>query len=179
MNCVSAQNVKFGIKGGFNRTSLNDEQRREDSKVRPRPGFHFGGLAHIHLHDKLALQPELIYSKEGAKYENDGKSDLNYVNVPILIQYLIGPGFRIETGPQFGLIASAKYENLKNEEFRKTDIQNGNASWSIGLGYLTKFGIGIDARFNLGLSNIYPEGVYPGQYARHRAGQFGIFYQFK
>jgi hypothetical protein len=99
--------------------------------------------------------------------------------MPILIQYLIGPGFRIQTGPQFGLITDANYEDSDKNEFRKTDIQNGNISWSVGFGYLTNSGFGLDARYNAGLSDIYPKGVYPGQTARTRAGQFSFFYQFK
>jgi hypothetical protein len=185
---VSAQSVKFGdnvnfgLKAGFNWTSINDEKRVEDSGVTPRPGFHIGGLAHIHLNDNWALQPELMYSKEGAKYESTGytgKTDLNSVNLPILVQYLFGDGFRVETGPQFGLFTGTKFEDSNNDESRKTDIQNGNVSWAFGIGYLTKSGFGIDARYNMGLSNIYPKDVYPGQHARTRAGQFGFFYQFK
>lgn len=175
-------NVKFGLKVGFNRSSINDEARVQDSGVTPRPGFHAGGLAHVHLKGNWALQTELMYSKEGANYEKTGytgKTDLNSVNLPILIQYMVGPGFRIQTGPQFGLFTSANYENTDNEEQRKTDIQKWNVSWSAGLGYLTNFGLGFDARFNLGLSNIYLSGAYPGQTARTRAGQFGLFYQFK
>ncbi|GAA4297402.1 porin family protein [Nibribacter koreensis] len=176
------ENVNFGLKAGFNWTSINDEKRVEDSGVTPRPGFHVGGLAHFHLSDNWAIQPELMYSKEGAKYESakyTGKTDLNSVNLPILVQYMIGPGFRIETGPQFGLFTGTKFENADNDEKRKTDIQNGNVSWAFGLGYLTNSGFGIDVRYNMGLSNIYPKDVYPGQHARTRAGQLGFFYQFK
>ncbi|AMM52143.1 hypothetical protein TH61_14430 [Rufibacter sp. DG15C] len=175
-------NVNFGLKAGFNWTSINDEKRVEDSGVTPRPGFHVGGFTHFHLSENWALQPELMYSKEGAEYESanyNGKTDLNSVNLPILVQFMMGPGFRIETGPQFGLFTGTKFENSNNDETRKTDIQNGNVSWAFGLGYLTQSGFGVDVRYNMGLSNIYPKDVYPGQHARTRAGQLGFFYQFK
>ncbi|WP_210465033.1 porin family protein [Rufibacter roseolus] len=181
-------NINFGVKAGFNWTSSNDEDRVSDNKVNPRPGFHVGGLAHYHLTDKWALQTELMYSKEGALYDfpgsatiapYEGKTDLNFINMPFLVQYMILSGLRIQTGVQIGLVKSAKYEDPYNDEFEKDDIQKGNVSWTIGFGYLTKSGLGFDARYNGGLSNMYKEGFYPGQSARTRAGQIGFFYQFK
>lgn len=182
IHLVSAQKVNFGVKGGFNRTSINDEERVADSKVTPRPGFNIGGLAHIHLHHNWALQPELLYSKEGSKYDDprySGKTDLNSINLPVLIQYMRGPGFRVQTGPQVGYIISAKHEDVNNVETDKPDIQKVVASWGFGFGYLTKSRIGFDARYYAGISNIYKKGWHEGQAARTRSGQFGIFYQFK
>jgi hypothetical protein len=181
--------VNFGLKAGFNVTSINDEDRVPDPKATPRPGFHVGGLAHIHIADHWAIQPELMYSKEGALFDfkgsatiprYEGKTDLNHINLPILVQYMIGPGFRIQTGPQFGYMISRNYEDPYNDEFEKNDIQKGNIAWAIGFGYLTKWGLGFDARYNAGLSNIYKKDFYANDpAARTRAGQFGFFYQFK
>ncbi|MFC6999912.1 porin family protein [Rufibacter roseus] len=185
------EKLKFGVKGGLNVTSMNDEDRVPDAKVTPRIGFHLGVLAHYDWNDKWAIQPEVVYSKEGAKYdfpgspeipfEYRGKTDINLINIPILVQYKIGSQFRIQTGPQTGLIINANFEdaNDKNNESRKLDIQRVNLTWAIGFGYLTKSGLGFDARYNVGITNIYPDEVYPGQSLRTRAGQFGIFYQFK
>ena len=177
-----AQSVQFGIKGGVNIATLNDEDRVPDAQVKSRLGFHVGALAHIHLSDHWALQPEVMYSKEGAEYNfptYTGKTDLNYVNVPVLVQYLTGSGFRLQTGPQIGFLTSAKFERPMNFETEKNDIDDTNFSWAFGLGYLTKSGFGIDARFNIGLSNMYKDGIYPGQELKSRVGQIGVFYQFK
>ena len=32
---------------------------------------------------------------------------LNYINVPVL-QYMFGDGFRLQTGPQLGILTNAK-----------------------------------------------------------------------
>ncbi|QHL86261.1 outer membrane beta-barrel protein [Nibribacter ruber] len=187
-NSTFRDRLTLGVKAGFNWTSSNDEDRVQDNKVKPRPGFHVGGLAHYHLADNWALQTELTYSKEGALYDfkgsktiapYEGKTDLNFLNVPLLVQYMFGSSFRIQTGPQLGYALSIKYEDPYNEESEKNDIQKVNLSWSVGFGYLTKSGIGFDARYNAGLSNVYKEGFYPDQSARTRAGQIGVFYQFK
>ena len=183
-----SDNLKFGIKGGFNWTSSNDEDRVQDNKVSPRPGLHIRGLVNYYLTGKWALQPEVTYSKEGAKYDfpgsatiakYEGKTDISFVNLPILVQYMILPAFRVQKGPQFGYATSIKYEDPYNEETDKEDIQKGNFSWSIGFEYITKFGFSFNARYNAGFSNMYKEGYYSGQAARTRAGQFGFFYLFK
>ena len=60
---ATAQNVNIGIKGGLNITNLNDDNGTTyDSKI----GFNVGLLGHIHLAPQLALQPELLYSLQGA-----------------------------------------------------------------------------------------------------------------
>ena len=85
---ANAQHNNFGIKGGLNVYNIyNDNNAATDSKV----GFHLGLISHIHLANQFALQPELIFSTQGAQFTNDGaatKLNLNYVNVPLLFQYM-------------------------------------------------------------------------------------------
>src|SRR5438128_495443 len=57
------KNVTFGLKGGVNVSTLN--YKDIDDSNDPRISFYAGGLAHIHLNDKWALQPEVLASKEG------------------------------------------------------------------------------------------------------------------
>lgn len=176
-----AQHVQFGLKGGLNVSSANDEDLVQDEKVTPVIGYHLGGLAHIHLSPNWALQPEVVYSKEGARVEHpnyNATTELKYLNIPVLAQYMTENGFRIETGPQVGLLLDHKYETPEGIEGEKHDASKANVSWAFGLGYLTRSGLGIDARFNLGLTNQYKEGLYGGAEARGRVGQLGLFYQF-
>ncbi|AKQ45474.1 hypothetical protein TH63_07185 [Rufibacter radiotolerans] len=184
----SDDKLKLGIKAGLNVAYINDDDRVPSEYISSRMGFHVGVLAHYHLSDKWALQPELIYSKEGAEYDwpgnssigrYQGKTDLNLLKFPILAQYMFGPSFRIQTGPQVGLIVNANFEDKNNDEVRKLDIQRVDIAWAFGLGYLHNSGFGLDGRFNWGLTNIYPSGTYPGQGAYMRTWQFGVFYQFK
>jgi hypothetical protein len=56
----------------------------------------------------LALQPEAVYSSQGAKYTVNGAEhtlSLNYINIPLQIQYMFDNGFRLQTGPQAGFLA--------------------------------------------------------------------------
>src|SRR5687768_14231314 len=99
-----AQQVHFGLKAGVNFSDVHEEPEYDyESKT----GFHVGGLAHIHISDRFAVQPELMYSTQGMKAPNVvGKR--NYVNLPVLAQLMFGEGFRLQTGPQVGLLVSAK-----------------------------------------------------------------------
>src|SRR5438874_1100662 len=97
-----AQNANIGLKGGLNVATIKVNGSNEwGSKL----GFNGGLLAHVHLSPQLALQPEVVYSSQGAKYTiTDGEHtlSLNYINIPLQLQYMFGNGFRLQTGPQVG-----------------------------------------------------------------------------
>jgi hypothetical protein len=178
---ATAQNVRFGLKGGVNISSANDEARVADAQVKPLVGYHVGGLAHIHVSRTFAVQPEVVYSKEGAKYSSagyNGNTERHQINIPILAQYMFANGVRLQTGPQLGLVTAAKFDDRNGNEVNKNDIATANAAWAFGIGYLTRSGFGLDARFNLGLTDLYKDGAHPGQTAKSRVGQIGVFYQF-
>ena len=173
---ANAQNAEFGIKGGLNVAGLHTTS---DINLGSRASVYVGGFAHIHLNKKFAIQPELLYSCQGATqdYQNGSATwRLNYINLPILLQYMFDNGFRLETGPQLGLLASAKLKSGGTITNRKDDFTNGDFSWAFGVSYLTHSGFGVDARYNLGISNINNTGST--EKLQNRVFQAGIFYQF-
>lgn len=168
---VAAQEVHFGIKAGVNVSSV-DITNGDD--YNSKAGLHVGGLAHIHISQHFALQPELIYSMQGGKVENVNLK-LNYINIPLLAQYMINDGFRLQTGPQLGFLLSAKSKVGDVERSVKDDLSSIDFSWVFGAGYLFPSGVGIDARYNHGISNISDNTTYK---SKNRVFQFGLFYQF-
>ena len=168
---VAAQETHFGLKAGVNIASANVSPGSDyDSKV----GLHIGGLAHIHLSPHFALQPEVVYSMQGGKVD-DSKLKLNYINIPLLAQYMIENGFRLQTGPQLGLLVSAKTEVGDVEVDRKDNFTTTDFSWAFGAGYLFPEGFGLDARYNLGISDVWDAG---SSKIKNSVFQVGIFYQF-
>jgi len=167
-----AQHAEFGIKGGLNLANIKDDAVNTTDT---RTGYHIGGLVHIHLAPTWALQPELVYSLQGAEYD-DGRNRLNYINIPLLLQYMHNYGFRLQTGPQLGILTDATAKrngvNVDIEEF----IKNTDFSWAFGAGYLTRSRVGIDVRYNLGISNNREGG---GADFKNRVWQLGLFYHFK
>ena len=170
---VAAQEVHFGIKAGVNASSVEFSNVNDYSG---KAGLHIGGLAHIHISRQFALQPELVYSMQGGQDESENiKLKLNYINIPVLAQYMINDGFRLQTGPQLGFLLSAKSKVGDVEYNRKDDLSSIDFSWAFGAGYLFPSGFGIDARYNYGISNISDNTTYK---AKNRVFQFGLFYQF-
>lgn len=172
---LEAQHTQFGVKAGANFSKMSvDPGTNLDTKS----GLHIGGLAHIHLSSQFAIQPELVFSMQGGEYEEgaqDYKLKLNYVNVPVLAQYMFGDGFRVQTGPQVGFRTSAEVKYGDTEVDLDDDYKSIDFSWAFGGGYLFKNGLGIDARYNLGLSNIREDDAYE---AKNQVIQVGLFYQF-
>lgn len=174
---VSAQNMNIGIKGGLNLYNIdNDNNSEYDTKV----GYHAGLLAHIHLTRQFAVQPELVYSLQGAKYTVGGvesKLNLGYVNIPVLLQYMFDNGFRLQAGPQLGFMLNAKTKVGDTKIDVKDQFKTVELGLAAGVGYVhTASGFGVDARYNYGLSDISESNAVK---STNRGFQVGVFYLFK
>jgi Outer membrane protein beta-barrel domain len=165
-----AQKAHFGVKGGVNISQLHyNNNTTTASKV----GLHLGVLAHFHASKTWAIQPELLYSQEGAK--NPGVTyNLNYLNVPVLVQYMFNNGFRLEGGPQIGFLLNAKTK-AGNVTADYNGFKSTAFSIPLGLGYLTSSGVGLDARYVFGISNIFD---LENPTIHSNVFQLGLFYQF-
>ncbi len=155
--------VNLGIKGGITMYNIqNDDNAKYDQIT----GYNFGLLGHIHLNSQWAIQPELVYSNQGAK-NGDINYKLDYINIPFLLQYMFDNGFRLQAGPQLGFLVNA--ENKDN--LNPIDFGVG-----MGISYIVpSTGFGIDARYNHGLSNINKDDAVN---STNRGFQLGVFYIF-
>ena len=168
----NAQETHFGVKAGANFASLDtDPGDNFDSRL----GLNIGGLAHIHLSPRFALQPELVYSMQGGKRDGSvGK--LNYINLPVLAQVMFGNGFRFQTGPQLGFLVSAKLEQPEDHEIDiKDSYETIDLGWVVGISYMCPQGLGGDIRYNHGLTDITESDLLD---QKNRVFQVGLFYQF-
>jgi hypothetical protein len=167
-----AGHVSLGIKGGVNVYNVHND---DNTKYDPRTGYHFGLLGHIHFDNQFAIQPEIVYSAQGAKIV-DTKYNLDYINVPVLFQYMFDNGFRIQAGPQVGFLVSAKSKLNNNTTDNKDNLKPIDFGLSIGASYVVpSTGFGIDARYNLGLTNINKDSAVKSTI---RGLQLGVFYIF-
>lgn len=152
--------VNIGIKAGINLYDYNNSGYDQLS------GLHFGLLGHVHLNSAWAIQPELLYSNQSAKI-GDTNNVLDYINIPVLLQYMFDNGFRLQAGPQVGILLRADNRDAMNP----TDF-----GISIGASYVVPAtGFGIDARYNLGLTNINKNDAV---ISTNRGLQFGVYYIF-
>lgn len=170
---VHAQ-VVFGVKAGLN---LSEYFGTGTSRTMI-PGLHAGGFATISIMQKFALQPEVVFSTQGNK-SRDGIStftdNTNWIIVPILFKYYNNAtGFFVETGPQIGFLVFIKEDDMTVLGWK---YRNSNDfSWVLGAGFLFLRDLGLDVRYNLGLTNITKLGS--NNVDRNCVLQLGIFYQF-
>ena len=148
---VTAQDVKFGVKLGMNVSSINGSQANNlDSKT----GFLFGVTSEVSLSNKFSLQPELLFSQQGAKSKDVYTYDLNYVSLPIMAKYYIVDAFSVEAGPQFSFLVKDELIPENGSQTVNTNAENFDLTANLGLGYQLKNGIFFQTRYNLGLINI-------------------------
>jgi opacity protein-like surface antigen len=170
---TSRAHAEFGIKAGLNVATLSDKDAND--AYSNRKSAHIGALLHYHITDRFALQPELMFSAQGAEQGNT-QFEMNYLNLPILAQVMFGDGFRLQTGPQVGYLLSANRETGDDEVDVKDSYNKTDFSWVLGASYITKARVGIDARYNFGISNVN-ENSSPK--IRNNVFQVGLFYQFR
>lgn len=147
---VNAQDVKFGLKIGMNIASVNGSNA---NNLDSRTGFVLGATAEIRFTEKFSIQPELLYSAQGAQQRDSYTYDLNYVSLPILAKYYIAKGFTVEAGPQFSFLIKDQLvpKDTYNENKQNTDAENFDFGINLGLGYQFNSGIFFQTRYNLGL----------------------------
>jgi hypothetical protein len=166
----------FGVKAGLNSYALSSNA--DDKSFISAP--HFGAFAQIYFTEIFSVQPELVFSSQGNGYETNGVKEsrnLNYINIPIMLQANTKKGFTFEAGPEFGFLMSAKYkaDGASAKDIKK-DFKNSNFSFGLGIIYRMKIGLGFGFRYNIGLSNVSSENNVT---AKSTGGQLGLSYKFK
>ena len=159
---INAQGVEFGVKAGLNVPTITGDNTDNLSSFFT---YHAGAFANIGVSERFSVQPECMFSCQGAEYEEsegyDGKFVLGYLNVPVMAQYAVSDCFNIEVGPQIGLLLSAEdqYENEfeSGEEDAKDFFKDIDFGVNFGASYELSNGLGFAARYNLGLANILDE----------------------
>jgi hypothetical protein len=160
---TQAVNAQFaaGAKAGANLTKIDGKSFKEEFRT----GYLVGGFAIIGLGEKFALQPELLWNQSASRVDTNfknvyqtafddvksGKVKLNYLSVPILLNYkLIGSFLSLQAGPQFGILMNKDKTLLENG---KQAFKSGDFSMLGGMQVkISKF-VG-SARYVVGLNNL-------------------------
>lgn len=161
---AQSQEFRIGFKGGVNIASIGGDYV---DGLDPLVGFHLGGLVEIPLAGKFALQPELLYSVQGAKQgsylgidlgDYNSKVVLSYINVPIMAKYYIIEGLSVELGPQVGILFDANSKGDDEEGSYKEDVKDFyntlDVAIGIGASYRLNNGIFFSLRYNKGITKI-------------------------
>lgn len=98
--------VNFGVKAGPNFASFNGGTEIDYSS---RTSFHVGLVAEIKASPNMSIQPEVLYSSQGAKVDGIGDFNLDYVSVPVLAKfYILSDRLSLEAGPQFSFLVDER-----------------------------------------------------------------------
>lgn len=188
---------RFGIKAGVNLANLeidDDASAAAGTNTTRKTSVNGGFFYNIPVSESFRVQPELLYSIQGAKSNAMTSTDPNlaglteydfhYLAVPVMLQYATPGGFMVELGPQFSYLSSANGDKANAE----VDLKKGDYIKSIdfaaggGVGYLSRIGLGINARYMHGFTNVFNNDDRPattsGMTFRNRNFQIGLSYHF-
>ena len=144
------EGIKLGIKGGLNVSNLMGDLK----DVAIRTSIHVGIVAEVIVSDKFSIQPELLYSGQGATdtREGGGRIKLDYITLPVLAKFPIAKNLSLEAGPQVGFLISGKYKtNDSNEKIE--GVKTIDFGLDAGLEYELNNGVFFQARYNIGLTD--------------------------
>jgi opacity protein-like surface antigen len=167
---ANAQEVRIGAKGGVNLATLGGDVENADHRT----AFHLGGLVEIPLSERFAIQPEILYSAQGAEYEDSGSfagvpydytvtTKLDYIQVPVMAKVYLVEGLALEAGPQVAFLVNDKYEydgdlgpfgDSGEGDLNENDLSSIDVSIGAGASYRLPMGLFFGARYNFGLGNV-------------------------
>ncbi|WP_298238199.1 porin family protein [uncultured Algibacter sp.] len=177
----ASEDIRFGVKAGVNFANFTGD---DTDNLSSRTGFHFGGIVNIPISDAFSVQPEVLYSDQGAEYTMsegyDGKFVLSYLNIPVMAQLRVAQGLNLEAGPQIGFLLCAEDQYSSSgdsgEDDIKDDVKGTDFGLNVGINYTMESGLGIGTRYNLGLSEL-PEDSEGGNW-KNGVFQFYLAYFF-
>jgi hypothetical protein len=175
-------NFSAGVKGGINFAKLSFDP--EDSGCCDmRTGFMGGLFLVAPINESIAIQPEFLYSMQGAKLDFEGfESELktDYFLVPVLLRADFGSGSArpfVLFGPSFGFKVSAKqsFEDEDDEDIE--DVKSFDVGLAFGAGI--QFGAAsVEGRYTHGLTNVNDESEEEGFTAKHRVWSILVGFRF-
>ena len=156
--CAFAQGISFGVKAGANLANQKFTSSGISLDTKAKPGIHGGAYLIAMINEKFGVQPELLFSMQGSKWDfsgNDSKFKFNYIAVPVLLRYNITDIISIHAGPQFGFLMSAEAEDESGDtEDIKDDLKGLDVAGATGVEVDLPSGLGFGARYVLGFTNV-------------------------
>ncbi len=171
---ASAQNMFVKPMAGGTLSTVTGDVNNVTMRFGVVGGAEFGYM----LSPEFAVTAGLLATMEGFNVDKDVQFDLfgvqgkdfslttTYLNIPVLANYYVAPGLAIKAGVQPGFLLSAKSKctvggvdlsESSTDGFKKFDL-------SIPLGLSYEFSdFVIDARYNLGLTNIFDDNDVNGK----------------
>ena len=101
----------LGIKAGATLNKIEGKAFKDEFNT----GYHIGGFLELGLGDRFGIQPEVLFNQVTTRRDtafsnvfrpNVSDIKLNYLSIPILLNYKLGNVLYLQAGPQFGVLMS-------------------------------------------------------------------------
>ena len=170
---ANAQNA-VGLKGGINIANLSGFEGKS------RISAHAGVFLHHTINKNWCFQPELLFSGEGQRYFTNGEERtlaLDYIQLPLMIQYYPAPQIYLEAGPQVGVLVSAQDKGNEAAHLNvKDDFSAAQIALGVGVGFKATDQVLLYGRYNFGLTDVTR---FDNIVDHSRVGQLGIAIRLK
>ncbi len=160
---TSDKSISFGVKGGVSLATIvsnNDDYETPNART----SFFAGVTAEFPITDKFSIQPEVLYSQQGAEIKNDGllgdnriEYQIDYINVPVLAKIYLVEGLSVEVGPQFSFKVNEEIDGNVDSNSGDTPldrVENFDFGVAAGLTFQTKMGIFATGRYARGFTDV-------------------------
>ena len=153
------------------KVGLNIARNTDAEGSDPRFGLAIGTELEYQIRDKFSVAAGFIYSMQGVRQSGETgygyatvTYKLDYINLPIVFNAYVYKGLALKFGVQPGFNVSAKASETSwgytstgsiSEKIKLFDL-----SIPVGISYETKWGIVVDARYNIGVTNAYDAQYY-------------------
>ncbi len=171
---VQAQ-VSFGIRGGVNFSNINGKDASDDKlENKLIPGFNAGVNVEIPVADEFFVQPGLLFSTKGTKWDGSGnvKTTLGYLELPVNFLYKpdLGAGkMLLGVGPYvaYGVSGDVSGKKIQKLPTYYTSTYTHDLEWGsemnqlkaldygayVGFGYQLQMGLQIRTIYGLSFAN--------------------------
>jgi hypothetical protein len=151
----------FGIKGGVN---LAHPYGTDKINTGSMIGWHAGIMARFQISDLFGIQPEVMYTQRGVKFDKAGFVDaagvtvsedpevrMDYIDVPIMFTFNVLDNIALMVGPQASLMMTIKDQDKKERD--KSGFHTFDIGGAIGAeAKVSMFRVG--ARYTLGFLDL-------------------------
>lgn len=171
-----SQETRFGIKAGPNYSTVVGDLTEG---INPRFSGHIGVFASFEFSRNFTIQPELLYSSQGFRFNTDlafidnfnpvvndpdfiTAVQFNYLSVPVIAQFGLSDRIAVEFGPQFAFLINqvTKIKNFDGNDAnslneRETSPGNFQLDYGavVGVVFWANESLSFSPRFYLGLRN--------------------------
>lgn len=154
-----------GIKGGVNFSHFTQTERT-DEKFTSKTDFYAGVFGALKLTKIYTLQPELVYSRQGAKREyfdvnnirREETLDVSYLSIAVANKFTF-KNFNFQVGPAIDIKVNDSQKDIVSNDGEEYYEFNYNPYSGIDIAFFA--GVGYDFTKNFGLEARIKKGIVP------------------